>query len=428
MNASKHILCLLRSFGDPSTILRRTLILVYLVVSVFAVQAQNGDEAKRVLRLSREKCQSIQQGHYVMQLRKKYMSEKDTIAERYTCDFRKLPDDTIFGKAFNMTFEPMDEEANWKGHQLYTGIELVWIYDTAAIVQSCDQWADKIIAGRHNRQFYTVLTNKSSYPLLDEEDLTNSSLTYSLSETTLDGKPCHLVHYRKTDFDPDTIFGINTLLYEVGIWIDKRDYLPIQYTILFINEEGRDTTTQFEERRLLEFSSEVDESTLTMKSIPANLKLKDYEPYKEPEPLAEGTPAPDWALPTLTGDTVRLADLRGKVVLIDFFYKSCAPCCAALPFLQSIHEKYKDRGVVMLGIDPIDNPVKDEMADFLAKRDITYTTLYSDRELPKTYHVVAYPTLFFINCDGKIAKLQRGYHQSLETAIEDQLQKMLQNR
>ena len=214
----------------------------------------------------------------------------------------------------------------------------------------------------------------------------------------------------------------------MGIWIDKRDYLPIQYTILFINEEGRDTTTQFEERRLLEFSSEVDESTLTMKSIPANLKLKDYEPYKEPEPLAEGTPAPDWALPTLTGDTVRLVDLRGKVVLLDFFYKGCAPCCAALPFLQSIHEKYKDKGFVMIGIDPYDDPVKDEMADFLAKRGITYTTLYSDRELPKTYHVVAFPTLFFIDRDGKIAKVQRGYHKSLEESIEEQLQKMLQSK
>ena len=407
---------------------KKTLTFALLVLMALAAHAQNSDEAKRVLRLSREKCQSVQQGHYVMERKMKYMSHKDTTAERYSCDFRKLPDDTIFGKAFNMLFEPIDTAAKWRGHQLYTGNELVWIYDTAAVVQACSKWADKIIAGRHNRVFYTALTNKSCYPLPDEEHLSDSSYTYTLSETRLDGKLCHLVRYRKTDFEPDTIFGINTLLYEVNIWFDKRDYLPVQYTVMFINEEGRDTTTQFEENRLLEFTPEVDESKLTMKAIPSNLRQNDYEPYKEPEPLAEGTPAPDWALPTLTGDTVRLADLRGKVVLIDFFYKSCAPCCAALPFLQSIHEKYKDRGVVMLGIDPIDNPVKDEMADFLAKRDITYTTLYSDRELPKTYHVVAYPTLFFIDRDGKIAKLQRGYHQSLETAIEDQLQKMLQNR
>ena len=175
----------------------------------------------------------------------------------------------------------------------------------------------------------------------------------------------------------------------------------------------------------MEFSPKVDKRKLTMKSIPANLPKKDYVPYTPPEPLAEGTPAPEWALPTLAGDTVRLADLRGKVVLLDFFYKSCAPCCAALPFLQSIHEKYKDQGVVLLSIDPIDDPVKDEMADFLAKRGITYTVLFSDRELSSTYHIVGYPTLFFIDHDGNIAKVHRGYHPTLETAIEEQLQKML---
>ena len=408
--------------------MKKTLTFALLALLTLTAHAQSGDKAKDILRLSREKCQSIQQGHYEMLRRMKYMSDKDTTAERYTCDFRKLPDDTIYRKAFNMMAEPMDKDENWNLHLLYTGNELVWIYDTAAVIQSCSQWADKIIAGRHNRNFYTALTNQSCYPIPDNEHLEDISFTYNLSETTLDGKPCHLVSYFKTDFEPDTIFGINTLLYKVDIWINKRDYLPIQYTVLYVNEEGRDTTTQFEECRLLEFTSVLNESKLTLKAIPDSLKIEDYVPYKAPEPLAEGTMAPDWSLPTLTGDTIRLADLRGKVVLLDFFYKSCAPCCAALPFLQSIHEKYKDRGVVMLGVDPIDNPEKDEMADFLKKRNITYTTLYSNRELSSTYHISAYPTLFFIDRDGKIAKVQRGFHKTIEESIEEQLQKMLQSQ
>ena len=396
-----------------------------LAIGSTMAQNNNSDEAKSVLRLSREKCQSIQQGHYVMERKMKFMSDKDTTAERHTCDFRKLPDDTIYGKAFNMLFEPLDEKANWKGHILYTGHEKVWISDTAAVIQSCDQWADKIIAGRHNRVFYTALTNKSCYPIPDEEHLADSSYSYSLWDAELDGRPCHLARYRKTDYEPDTVYGINTLLYEVCIWIDKRDYLPIQYNVFFLNEESGDTMTQFEVCRLLEFSPKVDKRKLTMKSIPANLPRRDYVPYTPPEPLAEGTQAPDWALPTLAGDTVRLADLRGKIVLLDFFYKHCAPCCAALPFLQNLHEKYKDRGVVLLGIDPIDNPEKDEMADFLAKRGITYTVLFSERQLSQTYHIAAYPTLFFIDRDGNIAKVHRGYHPSLEESIEEQLQKML---
>ena len=408
--------------------MKRIITLLVCLLSIGSAMAQrnNSDEAKNVLRLSREKCQSIQQGHYVMEDKRKSLSKQDTTAERYTCDFRKLPNDTIYGKAFNMTVELMDMEENWSFQILYTGNEQVWIEDTVAEIQSCDHWADKIIAGRHNRVFYTALTNQSCYPLPDEEHLADSSYSYSLSDTKLDGKPCHLAVYRKTDFDPDTLFGINTLLYEVSIWIDKRDYLPVQYTIFYVIEEGNDTMTQYEECRLIEFTPKVDKRKLTMKSIPANVKRKDYEPYKEPEPLAEGTPAPDWSLPTLTGDTVRLADLRGKIVLLDFFYKSCAPCCAAMPGLQRLHDKYKDQGVVLLGIDPFDDPVKDEMADFLAKRGITYTVLFSDRELYNTYRVSFFPTLFFIDRDGKIVTMQRGYHPALEAAIEEQLLKMLQ--
>ena len=75
-------------------------------------------------------------------------------------------------------------------------------------------------------------------------------------------------------------------------------------------------------------------------------------------------------------------------------------------------------------IAPIDNPEKDEQADFLAKRSITYTVLFSERDLSNTYHIVAYPTHFFIGHDGNIAKVQRGYHPTQEAAIGEQLLKM----
>lgn len=387
--------------------------------------AQSSDEAKNVLRLSREKSKSIQQGHYVMEHWKKFVSDKDTNLTIYTCDFRKVRRDRLFGMVFAMQDENPDHP-EWNGYTLYTGEEFVTYSDSTGKVMSCQKWRDKIKSIRHNYTFYEALTHRSCDPLPDDKQLADSSYTYSISDTMLDDKSCHLVGYRKTDWEPDKTLGMQTIRYEVQLWIEKQSLLPIQYTIEYDIVEQADTLHQYDRFKLLSFDTVIDESKLTLASIPASVKLKDYEPYKEPEPLAEGTPAPDWSLPTLTGDTVRLVDLRGKVVLLDFFYKSCAPCCAALPFLQSIHEKYKDKGVVLLGIDPIDDPVKDEMADFLAKRSVTYTVLFSDRELSNSYHVSLYPTLFFIDHDGKIAKVQRGYHPTLEATIEEQLQKLLE--
>ena len=383
------------------------------------------ESVETVIRKTREKCQSIQNGHYVMDRKMKYMSGNDTSYRRQTCDFRKMPDDTIFRKAF-ATFEEPKGHPEWNHHYLYTGTEEVSYDDSTGTIMSCAQWADEIISYRHNMNFYSPLTTQSCYPVPTEKQEADSDYVFSLSETLLDGKSCYLLDiFVKKHGEPDRYFGIVCIRYEVNIWIDKQNYLPIQYSVAFDNIEGQDTMYQYEECKLVAFDPKVDESKLSLESIPSNITLQDYVPYEAPEPLTEGTPAPDWSLPTLTGDTVRLSDLRGKIVFLDFFYRSCAPCCAALPILQSLHEKYKDHAVVVVGIDPYDDPVKKEMSEFLSKRGITYTVLFSDYKLSKTYHVHAFPTLFILDREGKIVKIHTGFSKEMGTELEEQLQKLL---
>lgn len=401
-------------------------------IAVVIASCNSGPTAEDVLRKSYQKCQSIQGGHYEMSRRMKYMSGNDTTLSRYTCDFKKLPDDTIYGKAFNYFQETWDPDngswdSGWSYHYLYTGNEYASFDDSTGTLMSCDLWAADIIRDRHNRKFYTALATKSCYPLPNEEGLADSTYSYSLSETRLDGKPCYLVDILgPVDDEPDSIFGHKGIRYEINLWIDKKDYLPLQYSIAFDDVQQQDTMYQYEECRLVDFRPMADASRLTLESIPAEVMLKDYEPYNAPEPFPEGSPAPDWSLPTLTGDTIRLADLKGKVVMLDFFYKSCAPCCAAMPVLQSLHEKYKDKGFMMIGIDPIDDPVEDEMADFLTKRDITYTILFAERELSSTYRIAGYPTLYFLDREGKIAKIHRGFRKGIEEELEADLVKLLE--
>ena len=400
-------------------------VLAWAAVAVVLVGCNSKPAAEEVLRKSYQKCQSIQGGHYEMEERMKYMSDNDTTHYRYVCDFKKLPDDTVYYRAFAMFEENLKSE--YSRHFLYTGNEFVSFVDSTGTIMPCDPWAADIIATRHNRTFYSVLTHLSSYPLPNEERLADSTYSYILSETQLDGKPCYLVDILgPVDDEPDSIFGHKCIRYEINLWIDKKDYLPLQYSIAFDDVQQQDTMCQYEECRLVDFRPVADASKLTLESIPAEVTLKDYEPYNAPEPLPEGSPAPEWSLSALTGDTIRLADLKGKVVLLDFFYKSCAPCCAAMPILQSLHEKYKDKGFMMIGIDPIDDPEKDEMADFLAKRGITYTILFSERELSDIYRVSGYPTLYFLDREGKIAKMHIGFGKGMEEELEADLVKLLE--
>ena len=395
-----------------------------IIVAIFAfatgANAQNSDEAKNVIRQCREKCHSIRGGHYEVEFSNKGMDFKDTTTIRLICDYKKQPDDKVFGKLFAAT----TEGDGWRGTTIYTGKEYIICHNNEATIMSCDRWIDKINAIRHNVRFYDVLTEPNASPMPNDKTLNDTLTTYSLTETTLDGKPCYKANYVRTKFDPD-IFGMQRLRLYVQIWIDKQTYMPLQLTSVIDLKEGEDTLCQYQQHKLLAFDSTIDESRFTLNAIPAGTTMKDYVPYTKPEPLKEGEPAPEWTLPTLSSDSISLADLRGKVVLIDFFYKKCAPCGAAIPVLQRMHEKYKDQGLAVIGIDPLDDPVKDEIADFIKKRSVGYTVVFSDRELPQKYRVTGYPTLFFINREGKIEKVHEGFSASMEEEVEKQIQKML---
>ena len=84
----------------------------------------------------------------------------------------------------------------------------------------------------------------------------------------------------------------------------------------------------------------------------------------------------------------------------------------ALPHLEALHEKYKSKGLIVAGIDPYDKP--DDMKEFLGKRGVTYTILFSDKELPKQYQVSGYPTLYVINKKGKIVYSQIGFGENAD--------------
>jgi peroxiredoxin len=156
-----------------------------------------------------------------------------------------------------------------------------------------------------------------------------------------------------------------------------------------------------------------------MTSIPDFIVLKDYVPYKSPEPLPVDTIAPEWKLISLTDDSISLSSLKGSVVVVDFFYKSCYPCMQALPALQNLHERYADQGLKMIGIDPYDTKEDDKIDEFLAKRGVTYTVLLGGKDVAKAYRVSGYPTMYVIGKDGKIVFNQIGYGEGTEAELEE---------
>ena len=103
--------------------------------------------------------------------------------------------------------------------------------------------------------------------------------------------------------------------------------------------------------------------------------------------------------------------------MLDFFYKGCGPCMLSLPALEKLHEKYKDKGFALIGIDTYDKK-GDGIEEFLIKRGVTYPILLGGHDVSKEYHVYAAPTMFFIDKDGKIITTQVGYGEKLDDELE----------
>lgn len=397
----------------------KTKILIPLLL-LFSVLTAAAQEAADILKKAYERCQSVENGYYEMTRYMKYMDDKDTVKTTFQCHFKKLPEDTLFHLAFRY-------QSFWKDKSmsdiLYTGDELVTVYsgnDSVATVMPVVQWAEEIRAIRHNYEFYSPLTHPESAPLLQDEDFADTVFTFRyLGEEVCNGIPCYRVQVNELPVN-DSADMMKTLREEYHFWIAKADYLPVQFSTVYDLVMANDTMCQYEKIVLTkhELNNLTDEGILTLDALRPQYQFKDYEPYKRPDPLPIDTIAPAWELQTVAGEKVSLEDLRGRLVLADFFYKSCYPCMLALPGLQRLHEKYGDRGLTVVGINPFDT-AEDDIGAFLAKRGVTYTVLLGAKEVAKQYRVTAYPTLYLIDRNGVIVHVQEGYGEEAEKELEE---------
>ena len=121
---------------------------------------------------------------------------------------------------------------------------------------------------------------------------------------------------------------------------------------------------------------------------------------------APGKPAPDFTLPQLDGPPVRLADLRGRVVVLNFWASWCAPCREETPALKAFYQRYGDR-VAFYAVN-VAEPV-DTVRAFLAEFGATYPVLLDrDKAVYHRYRVTGYPETFWIDEEGIVRVHWRG--------------------
>jgi peroxiredoxin len=115
-----------------------------------------------------------------------------------------------------------------------------------------------------------------------------------------------------------------------------------------------------------------------------------------------GKVAPDFALPGLSGETVKLSDFKGKIVLLDFWATWCAPCRREVPGLNRLQRQFAARGFTVLGIS-LDEEGASVVRPIAQRLGMSYPVAIGTQQVATDYAgIQALPTAFLIGRDGRI--------------------------
>ncbi len=118
--------------------------------------------------------------------------------------------------------------------------------------------------------------------------------------------------------------------------------------------------------------------------------------------------APGFALEDLSGNTVRLSDFKGKMVILNFWATWCGPCRMEIPSFVDLQDEFGDKGLAIVGIS-LDNAGVSVVKEFVDEFSVNYPILMHDGRVAYQYGINPIPTTFIINKDGKVVNMFIGY-------------------
>ncbi|MFO7306868.1 MAG: TlpA disulfide reductase family protein [Gammaproteobacteria bacterium] len=134
--------------------------------------------------------------------------------------------------------------------------------------------------------------------------------------------------------------------------------------------------------------------------------------------------APTFSLPSRNGDIVSLEDLRGQVVMINFWASWCGPCRQEMPLLDQMHKRYSSLGFTLLGVNVEENTKDAER--WLEQTPVSFPILFDrDSKVSQLYNVSAMPSTVFIDRKGNIRYVHRGYKPGDESEYLNQIRALL---
>ena len=200
-------------------------------------------------------------------------------------------------------------------------------------------------------------------------------------------------------------------------WISRKDHLlrKIKEIVRLANNN-----VEVEEFSDMTFNAKIPQQKFTW-SPPAG-----WQQWEKPGPddilLKPGTEAPDFELLSADGGKIKLSDYRGKVIWLYIWQCGSPPCREAMPHLQKLSEKYKDRGLVILGFNCFDN--KRIAKNFMRENSVTFPNILDSSDTAEKVIFDGYrnrsgtvPLSYIIDTRGKVVDAWSGYEEDNKRAL-----------
>ncbi|MCW5910886.1 MAG: TlpA family protein disulfide reductase [Cyclobacteriaceae bacterium] len=145
----------------------------------------------------------------------------------------------------------------------------------------------------------------------------------------------------------------------------------------------------------------------------------------KPQTMKQGDTFDNFALKDITGKTWVLSELKGKIIVINFWFTGCAPCIMEIPELNTLVEKYKNKDVVFLALAMGDDETK--IRKFLERKPFNYNLIpHKDaRNVISRYGIMAFPTHVVLDAERKITYTAIGYHEETVASLDKEIVKLI---
>lgn len=134
--------------------------------------------------------------------------------------------------------------------------------------------------------------------------------------------------------------------------------------------------------------------------------------------------APDFTLKSRAGKNLRLKELRGQVVMLNFWASWCGPCRQEMPLLDQLYQRYSRAGFTILGVNLDASPA--DANRYLKKTDVSFPILYdTESSVGETFHVSAMPTTILIDRNGNLRYQHKSYKSGDEEKYRQYIRELI---